>query len=136
MFWGYTFESGDPLPPFVTALTKSSPYGVVRDYLAASPLPARNRNFVGHIDQLDERGVGGWAMDLWRNEPISVRLVDSGRLVATAVCDVPREDVRSDGFPRSECGFVVEFSEPVLHPGACTLYFEDSFISLPRRRIG
>lgn len=62
----------------------------------------------GHIDAIQEGQLLGWAVDVKRpGEPLRVELLDNGRPVAHADCNIFRPDVRASGIGDGTCGFSI-----------------------------
>ncbi len=61
----------------------------------------------GHIDQITQDTVTGWARDSADPyHPVWLQVFDNGVPVAMVVADLDRPDVRSAGFGHGPCGFV------------------------------
>lgn len=127
----YEFVAADRLPEFAKEITGSEPYRVVQDYLRAGDVsgPAP-RNYVGHVDLVADRTVSGWAADLFRDEPIEVRVYQSGNQIGTAVAGNERPDVKSACGIRSNVGFTVHVETEIAEKTEASIYFEDTSLAI------
>jgi hypothetical protein len=127
----YEFAAKDRLPDVQYKLKGSHPYRVLEEYLQSSSVPARPRNYVGHVDIVGDRTVGGWAIDLASDEPIKVRIYCEGRKIGAAIAGSERPDVKAARGIRSNVGFTVNLNEEISN-NTSDVYacFEDSFIKI------
>ena len=123
----YEFAATDHLPDFAREITGSEPYRVVQDYLRAGDVsgPAPH-NYVGHVDLVADQTVSGWAADLFRDEPIEVRVYQSGSQIGTAVARNERPDVKSACDIRSNVGFTVHVDREITEKAEMRICFEDT----------
>jgi hypothetical protein len=131
-FSGYGFEKLDELPDFAKRFTDSEGYRKIKDYLRPSgSTAAMGKNYVGHIDAIDNTTIAGWATDLARAEPIHVTVWRSGRRIGTARCDIPRDDVLKNGFPNKLVGFRVNLARGITNLEDTAVCYEDTRVCLP-----
>jgi tetratricopeptide (TPR) repeat protein len=78
------------------------------DLSADGPVPLR-----GCVDGADHAaGIGGWCVDLADPaRPLRVEFCVGGVVVASAAANLPRDDIRRLGFPRSDVGFRFGFDD-------------------------
>jgi hypothetical protein len=127
----YNLEQDDKLPPAAERLLNSAPYRALAEYLRSDPaVPEDRRSFVGYFDGRSPTTLGGWAMDLSRATPITVTLRRYGEVVASTLCNIPRPDVASQGFPAIPCGFRFNLTPPSQDIAGFTVCFEDTAVQL------
>ena len=129
----YEFRENDCLPLFARRLVDGGAYRAVEEYLGSGP-PARvaRRNYVGFIDRIDDKIIGGWAADLWRTDPIEVTITRHGHAIMSVSCDRERIDVVRDGYPRTNVGFRADFPEGIENPNEYDVFFERTALKLWR----
>jgi hypothetical protein len=127
----YNLEQDDDLPSEAAGLYDSAPYRALAEYLRSEPVqPKERRSFVGYFDGRSHSVLGGWAMDMSRSTPITVTLRHHNKVIETRVCDIPRPDVATTGFPATACGFRFHLDPPADDLGGFSVCFEDSFVRL------
>ena len=131
VFDEYNLEQDDELPADTARLYDSAPYRALKDYLQSDPSRADERqNLIGYFDGRTPSDLTGWAMDLSRSTPITVTLRMNDKILDTRLCDIPRPDVATAGFPSTPCGFHFPLNPPIHDLNGLTICFEDSFIQL------
>ena len=75
--------------------------------LVGSPRAAPTRpGFAGHFDGIDNAVARGWALNLVDPaSPLTVEIVQDGRVIAAGRADLPRPDVIAAGLPGGASGF-------------------------------
>jgi hypothetical protein len=127
----YTLDQDAPLPAAAADLLESAPYRALAEYLIEAPAKDTDRsNLVGFLEARSATGVGGWAMDLSRSEPMKVTVYKSGRPIATVTCDRQRPDVAAAGYPSDICGFNLQLDAPVDDPEELLVCFADTPVQL------
>jgi hypothetical protein len=109
----YEFAATDSLPDLASSLKGSYPFRTLEDYLRSPTTPIRPRNYVGHVDVVEGRAVGGWAADLASDRPIEVRVYRSGRQIGGAIAGGDRPDVTSALGIRGQVGFNAHLGEDI-----------------------
>lgn len=77
--------------------------------LVGSPRPAPTRpGFAGYFDGIENAVAHGWALNLVAPaQPLTVEILQEGRVIAAGRADLPRPDVIAAGLPEAPCGFRV-----------------------------
>lgn len=66
----------------------------------------------GHVDFINEEGIGGWILDLDRpDEPQNVELYINGQKCAEAVANIPRPDISQIIGREANCGFLIRWKD-------------------------
>lgn len=131
VFEDYAFDGDDPLPEVAVRYVGSEPYRRIEEYLGSGdPRPPAGRNYIGHVDLVEDRLVAGWAADLSRFEPIHVTIRYGGSVVGTARCDQYREDLARAGLGTGHLAFRCRLAEPIRDRSDVSVCFEDSKIEL------
>jgi GT2 family glycosyltransferase len=76
--------------------------------MSAPPLPAAflKQNIRGFIDQVENKAISGWAVDVASpSVPLSLRVVIDGTIVDTVACGLARKDAASYNLPSDKVGF-------------------------------
>jgi len=130
----YSFDGEAPLPGDAGRLANSTPYRRVAQFLEQPiAMPTPPKNYAGYVGQRDNHCIRGWALDIATDAPIQVTGWYKNQKIATALCDVMREDVMAAGYARANVGFRLEISHDVpTHE--VEVAFADSPILLRRGR--
>ena len=75
--------------------------------LVGSPLAAPSlAGFAGYFDGIENGVALGWAVNLADpKQPLTIEIVQDGRVIAAGRADLPRPDVAAAGFPGEAAGF-------------------------------
>ncbi len=86
---------------------------------AQARLSARERRFVGHIDQFDAQTIAGWAADTTAPDaPVSVDVFIDDQLQGTLAADGFRQDLKDAGYGDGKKGFSLNLvSHTTFAPG-------------------
>lgn len=76
------------------------------------------RRFAGYFDGLINGRLAGWAWQEGESKPVSVDILADGNIVATAVAELYRDDLKAAGIGSGRHGFDVEARPLGLAPSA------------------
>ena len=131
VFDNYELDGEDVLPGAALRYVGSEPYREIEEYLRSEdPFALPGRNYIGHVDAVEGAVVSGWATDLSRFEPIYVTLRRGGAAIATARCDLYREDLAQAGLGTGNLAFRCELDAPLREARDLAVCFEDTKIEL------
>lgn len=125
----YELQEDDQLPEFAARFVGSNAYRMIEEYLREpSFAPRLVCNYVGAIDRIGPDRISGWAGDLSSNRPVHVTIWHLGQRVATAPCNIIRDDLSRAGFDPPPSGFSAKLNVPVTDSDDYAAYFDDTRI--------
>ncbi len=78
--------------------------------MIGSRIVDRHRGVYGHVDFIDERGIGGWILDLDGGVNV-VEVYINGIKVAEKEASMPRQDIDGIVGRITNCGFFINWAE-------------------------
>lgn len=94
----------------VRAFIESFDLSPIEDFLSTArpKRPVLTQFHDGVVDEVAEGGVRGWAVDLVQPEkPVRLEVVTDGRVIATGMTGVLRQDVELAGYGTAHSGFTI-----------------------------
>ncbi|WP_448588133.1 glycosyltransferase [Thermocrinis sp.] len=71
----------------------------------------KNEGLYGHVDFINQQGIGGWVLDAQSNEPRIVEIYIGEEKVGEALANMQRPDISQILGKETKCGFYVRWSE-------------------------
>ena len=71
----------------------------------------KSNGIYGHVDFVNEEGIGGWVIDVGLLEPRVVEIYVNDEKIGKAIADLPRPDIAFIIGREANCGFFVKWSQ-------------------------
>lgn len=97
-----------------SVLRKATDIGVEKielEYKEIGPNIQAKSGVYGHVDYIDDNGIGGWLLDFSCSEPYKIEVYLGKRKIAEKLTSLPREDIGNIIGRPTNCGFHIGFED-------------------------